>query len=511
MECTNDNEFKSEFAKQIVMEEENARNLNILMIKRQHLTRGASEASLGLGMKLSNGNFGAFVNSRSSGSVGSLSSLIKNEFVEDEDGKWINSDQFKNFLERKEGELNFDTEKSSDGLKSTCVINDVDVERLQEENAELRKRLELFERRGSGCSFGWRKYEELQRDVDKLQAKISKIEENSDHLTSTKKLVTFLDTYKHQLPAAMDVCEDVDSRAAYSPIGHYQPSLENFNRQSMGSYRAPGHPSHVDGFRQVPNLGESCVVQFNKINNEESDSMLRKMENSSYLQQSYEKSDDQRSFLQSRVVNLGIESDLTMSSSSRPSTRAGLPRSRVVMGAKTVQKVREGMLGRPRASKYYSSSSLYRERIAREEIPVRDLETVNGVSPQSVRSRSKSFSIGMMNYRDDSEIGCADSGRGSDTSLISQSSSEVVNNSNEIPVKIEKEKHSKVQKFFKRLRKLVTKDGKVRSEKNHEEVEVKRKMTRSLSHRVSKPKNVPKRLKSFHYSSPRLRKDFNFE
>ena len=111
MESNNYSELKSEFAKQIVMEEENARNLNILMLKRQHLTRGASETSLGFGKKPQNGNFGAFVNSRSCGSVGSLPSLLKDEFMEDEDGKWVNSDQFKNFLEKKEGELNFVTGK----------------------------------------------------------------------------------------------------------------------------------------------------------------------------------------------------------------------------------------------------------------------------------------------------------------------------------------------------------------------------------------------------------------
>ena len=48
---------------------------------------------------------------------------------------------------------------------------------------------------------------------------------------------------------------------------------------------------------------------------------------------------------------------------------------------------------------------------------------------------------------------------------------------------------TKVQKFFKRLKKLVTKETKVNEE---EDIKRPRKMARSLSHRIGKPKNLPK-------------------
>ena len=53
-----------------------------------------------------------------------------------------------------------------------------DVKRLEEENAKLRKRLEndMEGRRSSGVSLlGLSKYQDLQRDVAKLQAKICKV------------------------------------------------------------------------------------------------------------------------------------------------------------------------------------------------------------------------------------------------------------------------------------------------------------------------------------------------
>ena len=50
-----------------------------------------------------------------------------------------------------------------------------DVKRLEEENAELRRRLEMAGSRNSRVSLmEISKYQELQRDVAKLQAKICK-------------------------------------------------------------------------------------------------------------------------------------------------------------------------------------------------------------------------------------------------------------------------------------------------------------------------------------------------
>ena len=51
-----------------------------------------------------------------------------------------------------------------------------DVKRLEEENAELRRRLEMAGSRNSRVSLmEISKYQELQRDVAKLQAKICKV------------------------------------------------------------------------------------------------------------------------------------------------------------------------------------------------------------------------------------------------------------------------------------------------------------------------------------------------
>ena len=161
----------------------------------------------------------------------------------------------------------------------------------------------------------------------------------------------------------------------------------------------------------------------------------------------------------------------------------------------------------------FSSSNLLGDCRTRKDFPYRAEEVVGEKTPQldsSMRSRSKSCSMGL-SYREAVEVGCGDSGRGTDISQSSYSSVELEKgNTEDFEVKKDKGKdESKVQKFFKRLRKFVSKDTKSSHEKDQEEVKGTRKMTRSLSHRIGKPKNLPKRLKSFHCSSsPRLRKDF---
>ena len=127
-------QFKSEFAKQIAMEEGKARNLNILLLKGQHsLKRGTSESVIGKCKKLS------VRHSKFHGSVGSLPSLVLSsdhhtaDIVKEEN--WVNSEQFKDILAQKEKEI------SNEGIK-----------RLEEENAELRKRLEFADRRSSSVS-----------------------------------------------------------------------------------------------------------------------------------------------------------------------------------------------------------------------------------------------------------------------------------------------------------------------------------------------------------------------
>ena len=93
------------------------------------------------------------------------------ESVEDEN--WVTSEHFKDILEQKEKEI------SEEGMK-----------RLEDENAELRKRLEFADRRSSSVSLlGKSKFQELERDVTKLQAKICKVGEFAYH---TVKIFSYL-------------------------------------------------------------------------------------------------------------------------------------------------------------------------------------------------------------------------------------------------------------------------------------------------------------------------------
>ena len=97
-------QFKSEFARQIAMEEEKAKNLNIWLLKGQHgLRRGRSESLLG--RKHHPGHNSATLNrSKLCGSVGSLPSLVMPK-QEEEEEEWVSSDQFKDILDLKEKKL----------------------------------------------------------------------------------------------------------------------------------------------------------------------------------------------------------------------------------------------------------------------------------------------------------------------------------------------------------------------------------------------------------------------
>jgi len=138
---------------------------------------------------------------------------------------------------------------------------------------------------------------------------------------------------------------------------------------------------------------------------------------------------------------------------------------------------------------------------AEEMCGVRTPQSVN----RSMQSRAKSYS-NVLTYRDAAEV---DTGRGSAEAgqvLRSSLGVEKINKCGSEVSKTKGKDENKVQKFFKRLKKLVSKESKVNEE---EEIKGPSKMTRSLSHRIGKSRNQPKRLKSFHASSPRLRKDFN--
>jgi len=510
-------QFKSEFAKQIAMEEEKARNLNIWLLKGQHvLKRGISESVLGKEGKQRQGQLTALNTSKLHSSVGSLPSLLVIDKLVNDEEDWVTTEQFKEILDQKEKEIS--QVKYPDKISEREGGNN-DIQRLEEENAELRKQLEMSGSRSSNASLmGLSKYQELERDVAKLQAKICKMDQTSEHPSSTRRLVTFLENFKSQLPQ-MDSpggmrYESVLDRTGLenfrpsvdsyiSSVPSYRPSIESTRRPSMGSYRAACHPRD-EHFRPQPSRAESCVAQFSRINDggERFEGVSEKSESFGLLLGS----DDSSSCKYDKVDEAGMASEFR-------GQRPCFPRSRVVMGAKSVQRAREsgGRMGE--SCRAFSSSNLLGDCRTRKDFPYRAEEVVGEKPPKldsSMRSRSKSCSMGL-SYREAVEVGCGDSGRGTDISQSSYSSVEMEKgNTEDIDVKKDIGKdESKVHKFFKRLRKFVSKDAKSSHEKEQEDVKGTRKMTRSLSHRIGKPKNLPKRLKSFHCSSsPRLRKDF---
>jgi hypothetical protein len=130
-------------------------------VKGQHsLKRGTSESVLGKWKKKPFEHSSALNSSKFRGSVGSLPSLVLNDdHTVDKGESWVTSEQFKEILETKEKEM-------SKG----------NLERLEDENAELRKQLEFAGRRSSSVSLlGKSKFQELERDVTKLQAKICNV------------------------------------------------------------------------------------------------------------------------------------------------------------------------------------------------------------------------------------------------------------------------------------------------------------------------------------------------
>ena len=96
-------QFKSEFARQIAMEEEKAKNLNIWLLKGQHgLKRGTSESVLGKARKKPLRQGTDINSSKLHGSVGSLPSLVLVDKLVDEEEQWVTADQFIDILDQKE-------------------------------------------------------------------------------------------------------------------------------------------------------------------------------------------------------------------------------------------------------------------------------------------------------------------------------------------------------------------------------------------------------------------------
>merc|ERR1712192_38194 len=184
-------------------------------------------------------------------------------------------------------------------------------------------------------------------------------------------------------------------------------------------------------------------------------------------------------------------------------------------GAKTVQRARYLGSIRGRSGRAFSSSDLLGESRVTEDGYISSSEEVYGErTPQSMnrsmQSRAKSYS-NVLSFRDAADVASTSKGSGKGAVedgqvLLSSSREEKSDKCVDEVIKTKGKDETKVQKFFKRIKKLVSKDTKVKEE---EEIKGLSKMTRSLSQRIGKSKNPPKRLKSFHASSPRLRKDFN--
>merc|ERR1719318_1672528 len=193
--------FKSDFARQVAMEEEKARNLNIWVLRGQHsLRRGTSESVLirKKEIKTSTGHNSDFNSSRlhgMHGSVGSLPSLFNND---ESELAWVTHDKFTDSLDQNEKGV-IEVQQNSEELFLMDIQPD-DVKRLEEENADLRRQLEM---NGSGRSnaslMEISKHQEVQRDIAKLQAKILQMEQSSADPASTRRLVSILDTFKSQL------------------------------------------------------------------------------------------------------------------------------------------------------------------------------------------------------------------------------------------------------------------------------------------------------------------------
>ena len=320
------------------------------------------------------------------------------------------------------------------------------------------------------------------------------MEQSSADPVSTRRLVSILETFKSQLMldfprdfelrhALPSKSEDLDSSLCTS----YRPSVESYSRgrPSMGSYRAACHDIQPrdDLYRHQTSRVGSCLAQLSRMNDE---IMLGPTLTSSKYSQ---------------------DSD----TNSEASSMSRGTRSRVVMGAKTAQRARSLQKSKDRSIRAYSSSDLLNKpKVRVEEIISSEEEVFGERTPQpvnrSMQSRSKSCN-NVLDYKD-----ATDSGRGTDEASESSHCSrgfDLKNSGNEGEGnKIKLKEESKVQKFFKRLKKLVSKETKVSQGKDQEEIPSVRKMTRSVSHRMGKSKNIPKRLKSFHCSStPRLRKD----
>jgi len=396
-------------------------------------------------------------NSKLSGSSGSLPSLFSRGSE-----KWTSSEEFKEMLEVK------------------VKDKESDVRRLEEENAELRGRLEFVNRRSS-IEMEKNKFRDLERDVSKLQAKIFKMTTTGDDLKKTGRLVTILEAFKSQLPmldtSSVSSCDSLlDSDSGYSHDrsgGSCRvPHIENQEDEKLtiGSYRATCHHTELEPslgtgnkWLEAPGRADTCVAQFSK------------------------------TMAGRETTRIPAESSYGVPVSSITG-RIQLNRSRVVMGARTIY----SGSGRGRSGRAFSSSDLLtEEREGREEGEVFEEKLPVSLN-RSIQSRSKSHA---------NMLSCGDANKAStavaDPTDIGSADEYPYYSCGELKDKKRKEE-TRVQKFFKRIKRLVSnKEEKINDDE--EEKMASKKMRRSMTCTIEKTNNLPKRLKSFHGSSARLR------
>ena len=142
----------------------------------------------------------------------------------------------------------------------------------------------------------------------------------------------------------------------------------------MGSYRAACHP-RGEHFRPQLSRAESCVAQFSRINDgdERFEGLSEKSESFGLLLGS----DDSSSCKYDKVDEADMASEARLATS-----RPCFPRSRVVMGAKSVQRAREsgGRMGE--SYRAFSSSNLLGDCRTRKDFPYRAEEVVGEKTSQ---------------------------------------------------------------------------------------------------------------------------------
>jgi len=504
-------QVKAEFAEKFASGEEKARNTRFEKLKRQQCFKKMTSDS-GLGKRKKDPVGQSDKNSDVYGSSESLPSVF---FVERGES-WVCSDEFK------------ESNKKIDFHEK--------INKLNEDESKLHENSEFKSREGAWKEMESSQFQELEKEVTRLQAKINEMSQSVVNPTSTRRLVSFLEAFKSELPSLEDTSSVSSYDSGIDRGGLRQSTSSHEGRDSFESYRPFWHSRPRQTNPLLPSKAVTCITQFS-----------RAMEDTEYLvednftqaQQQLSTSQGVTSIPASGVTEPGtpgsflsemIESYASALSrtqlfapsepsgvkSSAPAEdlrgvnapppgksgpcapapgRAPLNRSRVRMGARTVQSMAmylESVRGRP--GRAFSSSDLLGETKDQGD-EVNNMQEVGVLTPRSLQSRAKSYSH-ILSSGDDPEIGVKSIFKGK----VPEDS---INNQTCKELKKKKKDESKVGKFFKRLKKLV----KIKEEKDDEdpdEMKYPKKMARSFSCSLEKSRNLPKRLKSLNASSVRL-------